>query len=126
MHQVFGKCGLDRRLENAKLVSMQTTSPEPVGLSAETILSYVAHGYRDLCHKGEAGVCAVMPFLFTGGLITGLWEMGYKGRYCYETLGEALAALSVWDGSCDPPGSWIKYKGEDGERMGPGCIDIAA
>lgn len=60
------------------------------------------------------GICGLMDFMFTTGLIIGMDKIGYFGRYCYKTRQEALDALNSWDGSGDPPGSWIKYKGNGG------------
>lgn len=80
-----------------------------------------ALGYTHLCLKPGAGVCGVMPFLFTGGLVVGMAERSYKGRYCFETLSEAAAALKSWDGVGDPPGNWIKFKSQTEDRLGPGA-----
>lgn len=64
----------------------------------------------------------VMPMLYTTGLFVGLNEWGYRLRYCYEKYGDARAALFEWDGSGDPPGPWIKAKGDKGgDRNGPGA-----
>jgi hypothetical protein len=61
--------------------------------------------------------------IYTCGLCVGLDEFGYKRRYCYEKLKDALVAAEVYEGEGDPDGPWIKVKGEDGERMGPGAKD---
>lgn len=63
-------------------------------------------------------VCAVFPYLYTGGLCYGLTLGGVSGRYCYEHLNHAVAALQLWDGEGDPPGDWIVKKPEG--RQGPG------
>jgi hypothetical protein len=55
--------------------------------------------------------------MFTVGLIYGLDKYGYKGRWCYGENLEAKVALNEWDGTGDPPGLWIKYKGIGGERV---------
>lgn len=67
------------------------------------------------------GVCALYKFMFTVGLVYGLDDTGYKGRWCYDNVTDALTALITWDGIGDPPGAWIKYKGEGGERSNA-CI----
>jgi hypothetical protein len=64
---------------------------------------------------------AVQRFLFTWGLMVGLDDCGYVTRFCYAKLHDALAAAVLWDGTGDPPGPWIKEKGRDGERDGPGA-----
>jgi hypothetical protein len=64
----------------------------------------------------NVGVCAVLPFLFTYGLVVEIDEYGYGGRYCFSNLGEAIAALEQWDGKDHPQGNWIKYKGWKGEK----------
>jgi hypothetical protein len=58
-------------------------------------------------------------FMYTVGLCIGLDEWGYRRRFCYPDLASALEALIAWDGEGDPPGPWIKEKGEDGERTNP-------
>jgi hypothetical protein len=57
-------------------------------------------------------------FFYTTGLIVGIDEAGYRTRFCYPTLTTALAALAAWDGSGDPPGPWLKEKGQN-ERRNP-------
>jgi hypothetical protein len=74
------------------------------------------NGYENLREIPEKGVCGLMRFAFTTGLVIGLDEAGYYGRYCYSSRKDAETALSNWDGNGDPEGEWIKYKGEGGER----------
>lgn len=76
-------------------------------------------GYFELKEIPGRGLCGLFQFLFTVGLVYGIDEGGYKGRWCYPTLDEARIALKYWDGAQDPIGNWIKYKGEDGERSNP-------
>lgn len=73
--------------------------------------------------------------LFTGNICSGLDETGWEQTWFYETMEEAIAALSCWDGVGDPPGLWIKqkrlYSVAEGatrtegpsERLGPGYRD---
>ncbi len=75
-----------------------------------------AEGYLNVREVPGRGYCGLMRFMFTTGLIWGLSESGYRGRWCYATQEEAGAAFAEWDGVGDPPGRWIKYKGEGGER----------
>jgi hypothetical protein len=78
-------------------------------------------GYTDVRRCGDAGVCGVRQMLFTAGVVVGITPLDYRGRYCFETVAAARAALAAWSGTGEPPGQWIKYKGVDGERLGPGC-----
>jgi len=55
--------------------------------------------------------------LYTTGLFIGLTVEGYSGRYCYERFADVKDALQTWDGTGDPPGPWIKYKGVNLEGM---------
>ena len=86
-------------------------------------LAWVAElGYGAARIAGDAGVCAVRRLMFTGAIYVGITKDTYLGRYCYATVGEALSALQAWDGSGDPPGNWIKFKGASSERLGPGIV----
>jgi len=61
---------------------------------------------------------ALHRFIFTTGLVVGIDEHGRRTRFCYERFEDAFAALATWDGRGDPPGPWIKEKGEI-ERSNP-------
>jgi hypothetical protein len=76
-------------------------------------------GYYNLREIEGRGFCGLMKFIFTTGLVIGMNEIGYYGRYCYSSESEALEALTQWDGENDPPGNWIKYKGFGGDRSNP-------
>lgn len=78
-------------------------------------------GYCHLTEINGRGVCGVMRFMFTYGLVYGLDESGYKGRYCFDNAIEAAVSLAVWSGSGDPSGKWIKHKG-DTEYSNPNLI----
>lgn len=60
----------------------------------------------------------VRRMLYTVGLFVGLDEVGYRTRFCYPDLLSARSALEEWDGTGDPPGPWIKEKGQV-ERSNP-------
>lgn len=62
--------------------------------------------------------------LLTGGLFVGLDDSGYEKRYCYETLKEAIVASLIWDGEGDPPGNWIKEKGNGIDRINPNLREL--
>ncbi len=69
-------------------------------------------GYFDIRWIENVGLCGLYRFAFTVGLIYGLTESIYVGRYCYENLSDAKEALSTWNGKRDPSDSnWIKHKG---------------
>lgn len=71
-------------------------------------------------HKLPTGKWAgVMQMNFTGGLFVGLDDHGYEKRYCYETIRQAAFACLTWDGEGDPPGNWIKEKGDGVDRINP-------
>jgi len=94
------------------------------------MLDYLkSEGYYEIKEINSKGICGLMDFMFTTGLVIGMDRMGYFGRYCYKTRQEALNALNSWDGSGDPPGNWIKYKGSGGERENPnntnGCLNCS-
>ena len=63
----------------------------------------------------------VTPMLFTAALCVDLTSAGYAWRYCYASMGEAVAALEAWDGQGDAPGNWIKRKGKGEDVLGPGA-----
>lgn len=74
------------------------------------------------------GICGLMKFIFTVGLVEGIATNGfdfYDGRYCYahKHAIEAVMALAVWDGKEDPEGNWIKYKGRRGEYSNPKSVE---
>ncbi len=75
-----------------------------------------AEGYTFLTEFEGRGLCGVFKFMFTVAVVIGIDSMGYKGRYCYGSEYEAVHAIMHWTGQGDPPGDWIKYKGEGGER----------
>lgn len=66
--------------------------------------------YLALQEKGDAGLCAVMPLLFTTAIVTGINISGYEDRWCYPRTTAALAALVAWDGKdgTEPKG-WHRH-----------------
>jgi hypothetical protein len=83
-------------------------------------------GYYEIREIPGRGFCGLRKFIFTTGLVIGMDEDRYYGRYCYSNEADALKALNEWDGKEDPSGPWIKYKGSPGERSNPemdnGCL----
>lgn len=77
------------------------------------ILKEILKGeYTVLCRISGRGVCGLGRMAYTVGLFYGINKIGYTGRYCFHTLSEATKALLEWGGDGDPPGNWIKHKGE--------------
>lgn len=95
--------------------------PAPAAVLDPGLAWVEALGYRQPRQIPGVGICAIRPFLFTGGLVVGIDQFGYYGRYCYASLTEAILAIETWSGNGDPPGSWIKFKSTQEERLGPGC-----
>jgi len=62
-----------------------------------------SEGYRELREIEGKGICGLMKFVFTTGLVIG---------------------MNSWDGKGDPSGNWIKYKGTGGERENPNNINM--
>jgi hypothetical protein len=81
-------------------------------------------GYKYLREIPGHGLCGMRRFIFTVGLIVGLNEFDFEGRYCYEGYNECTAAIMTWDGQGDPPGPWIKYKGKKREYSNPNVKDL--
>lgn len=79
-------------------------------------MNYEKEGYYSLKEIPNKGLCGLMDFVFTTGLVIGINEIGYFGRYCYSSKEEAVKAFNEYNGEGDPTGPWIKYKGEGGER----------
>lgn len=78
-----------------------------------------AEGYTHLRFISKRGLCGLKRFAFTTGLVIGLEETGYFGRYCFHNQYDAEKCLNEWNGEGDPSGDWIKYKGTGGERSNP-------
>lgn len=72
----------------------------------------VANAYYGVRLLPSGEWAAIHNFLFTTGLMVGLDRTGYRTRFCYESVPEALVALEAWDGQGWPPGYWIKQKPE--------------
>jgi hypothetical protein len=54
--------------------------------------------------------------MYTTGIVCGIDDTGYEGRWCYASIIAAAVAFDQWDGVGDPPLDWIKYKGRKEER----------
>jgi hypothetical protein len=79
-----------------------------------------ANGYISVREVPGRGLCGLHKLLYTTGIVYGLDECGYVGRYCYDHWWDAFIALTRWDGVGDPIGNWIVNKGErGGDRYNP-------
>ena len=78
-------------------------------------------GYYNVKEIPGRGLCGLREFITTIGLVEGLTESGYSGRYCYpkNRIYVTIVALETWDGKDDPIGNWLVYKGERGEYRNP-------
>lgn len=72
-------------------------------------------GYLHVRELPEAGICGIMPMMFTHALIAGMNRYGYEDRWCYRSEAAALAALDAWDGSGEPAG-WHRHP-DTGRRV---------
>lgn len=82
-------------------------------------------GYTCLRTLPNGEVAGLMNMLFTTGLFIGLRSNGYRIRYCYSEWNQAADALASWDGCGDPPGPWLKAKGDGIDQLGPGALQHA-
>ena len=58
------------------------------------------NGYLFARRKGEHEWAAIIPFMFTYGIIVRTIEgqsYGYEDRWCYHFLDEALVAFVAWE-----------------------------
>lgn len=51
---------------------------------------------------------AIIPFIFTWGVVVGTTHLSYDDRWCYHHLPTAVAAAHVWDGTGEPDG-WHRH-----------------
>lgn len=79
----------------------------------------ISEGYTDLRLVGTRGICGIHRMAYTVGLFEGLDWHGYEGRWCFESMGEAKAALGALNDIDEPTGEWIKYKGRRFEFPNP-------
>lgn len=96
---------------------MTTTETATVGPALEGITGELQHWewgqqYGMVRELDDDRYVAVVPFLFTWGLIWGHKKevlFGHSDRWCYKSFHIAFVAATVWDGTGDPPGNWIKH-----------------
>ena len=66
------------------------------------------------------GVAALRDYLNTCDIVFGIKGTAYTRRYSYGSKYHAEQALDNWNGTGDPSGPWLKCKGPDELRIGPG------
>lgn len=77
------------------------------------------HGYYAARHL-ECGLTALRDYVHTTDIVVGIDGPSYRKRYSYDSPDLARDALQSWSGEGDPPGPWLKCKGPDELRLGPG------
>lgn len=55
------------------------------------------NGYTDVTVLANM-VCGIYPFMYTWGVLIGIDETGYKGRFCFDSLNAAQSFLRNWNG----------------------------
>lgn len=90
-----------------------------MALTPEYIKHLEDHGYISPREIPGRGICALHKFMYTVGIVHGLDDGGYQGRWCYSGMVQAVVAFNRWNGEGDPPLDWIKYKGRREERSNP-------
>ena len=78
-----------------------------------------AQGFTNIRICGTEGLCGIRRYNFAWGLVVNIQPLGHGRRYCYESQGEAQAALVQWDGDGHPSGPWIKCKGANIDFLNP-------
>jgi hypothetical protein len=99
-------------------VSADTLDPELIFLDTLTKENgYLGARPIPRTWQGKPMYACVMPLAFTAAIIAG--RMGdfssYEDRWCYHSIGDALAALLAWDGHGEPTG-WHRHPGTGRRR----------
>jgi len=64
-------------------------------------------------------MAGVVPFMFTWAIVADFDDAGYKERWCYDTLLDAIGALRDWDGDGEPVG-WHRHPNSGRRRSKEG------
>lgn len=99
-------------------------------MNQEDEAALINDGYMIRRELPDGRVLALYKMLFTISLCvmhpgyTKYVEMGDNGRitrycYAYKHIVQALNAIAEWDGENDPPGPWVKQKGNGVDRLNP-------
>lgn len=78
------------------------------------LMEHPDNGYHFVRKLPNGKWVGLHKLTFTIGLFVGLDESGYEYRYCYNNWGEAILAVTQWDGKNDAPGYWVVRKGLPG------------
>lgn len=70
------------------------------------------------------GVTALRDYVHTTDIVVGIQGAAYRRRYSFDSPETAKRALSTWNGEGDPSGPWLKCKGPDELRIGPGWATL--
>jgi hypothetical protein len=103
-------------------IAIDMTGDVQVWLHEDTVLIDHLHkqGYSFMKRLHNRGMCGVQKMIFNWTICVGMDYSGVTGRFFFDDGVEAQFSLRNWrDGLVDPPGNWIKYKGEKGEYMNP-------
>ncbi len=74
--------------------------------------------------KLPCGTTALRNYLDTTDIVVGIRGNSYLRRYSYDSESLARRALEKWDGNGDPSGPWLKCKGPEELRIGPGWNNL--
>jgi hypothetical protein len=75
-------------------------------------------GFLDIRRLPDGSVAGVQPQVTTWSLVLGVTHWGWRYRFCYETLCDALAAFRSVQGESDIPDGWLACRPE--VRVGKG------
>lgn len=85
--------------------------------------AFERHGYYHVRNL-PCGITALRDYVNTTDIVVGIIGTAWRRRYSYDSADLARRALDQWDGSQDPPGPWLKCKGPDELRIGPGWANL--
>lgn len=84
-----------------------------------TVEEAEALGYKPARVLATGKTAGVIRMIYTHALYVGINDWGTDRRFCYPDRESAVFALETWDGRGDPPGPWLKEKGDSVERRNP-------
>ncbi len=104
---------------------MQSLQNNPVEneLYADLIKWLTPQGYGCFKIMPDGSLSALSEFIFTTDLVTNVDWDGYRHRWCYERLSDAILALALYTGEGDPIGPWLKYRARGPERHNPNMYE---
>jgi hypothetical protein len=93
-------------------LDIQLENYRPISIAEACVHGYTNNKVVKL--RGVDIICGLMRFAFTTGLVIGIDDTGYIGRYCFHTKSEAeraLRELTIIPSNLIIEGNWIKFKG---------------